>query len=167
MKYSSVKTMVISQASGIWIEFVSATSFFITLIFLILPTTNFTKKFSNWNAIQAAFGFIMAIFYFTCGLDLLIKGINFERLVTKCLFPEKWWILTFGTSYVSFFGSIVYGLYGLLALRRMMKWCWIVWPGLRNFIERQSKFNAFFQSNEHPKTIGLYRVKQFDAELKK
>ena len=122
-KYSSVKTMVISQASGIWIEFVSATSFFITLIFLILQTTNFTKKFSNWNAIQAAFGFIMAIFYFTCGLDLLIKGNNFKSLVTKCLFPEKWQNLTFGISYVSFFGSIVYGLYGLLALRRMMKWC--------------------------------------------
>ena len=122
-KYSSVKTMVISQASGIWIEFVSATGFFMTLIFLIFHITNFTKKFSNWNAIQAAFGFIMAIFYFTCGLDLLIKGINFESFASKCLFPEKWRNLTFGTSYVSFFGSIVYGLYGLLALRRMMKWC--------------------------------------------
>ena len=93
------------------------------LIFLTFNFTNLIKKFSNWNAIQTAFGLIMAFFYFTCGLDLLIKGINFESLVTKCLFPEKWWNLTFGTSYVSFFGSIVYGLYGLLALRRMMKWC--------------------------------------------
>ena len=122
-KYSSVKTMVISQASGTWIEFVSATGFFMTLIFLILYITNFIKKFSNWNAIQAVFGFIMAIFYFTCGLDLLIKGNNFKSLVTKCLFPDTWWNVTFGISYVSFFGSIVYGLYGLLALRRMMKWC--------------------------------------------
>ena len=115
--------MVISQASGTWIELVSATGFFMTLIFLIFHITNFIKKFSNWNAIQTAFGLIMAFLYFTCGLDLLIKGNNFKSLVTKCLFPEKWWILTFGTSYVSFFGSIVYGLYGLLALRRMMRWC--------------------------------------------
>ena len=65
----------------------------------------------------------MAFFYFTCGIDLYVKGIQFRNLASECLFPKKWWALAFGSAYLSLFETVIYVIIGFLALRRANNWC--------------------------------------------
>merc|ERR1712008_628868 len=102
------KTWILTPASSVWIELVSSTGFFITGIFLLFNLVNCVGKFSKipWNFIEMVFCIAMAFFYFTCGLDLFVKGSRFKGIVTKCYFPNIDYYLTFGTAGLCFFGVV-------------------------------------------------------------
>merc|ERR1712110_1215050 len=79
-KFGPFKTWILTPASLVWIELVSSTGFFIAGIFLIFNLLNCVGKFSKipWNFIEMVFCIAMAFFYFTCGLDLFVKGSRFK-----------------------------------------------------------------------------------------
>ena len=75
-KMGPFKTWILTPASSVWIQSVSVAGMSVTGILLILYLFNFVAKFSKipWNFFEMAFCIAMAFFYFTCGLDLFIKG---------------------------------------------------------------------------------------------
>ena len=115
-KVGPFKTWILTPASSVWIQLVSLTGMFVTGILLFLYLFNFIAKFSKipWNFFEMVFCAAMSFFYFTCGLDLFLKGSNFSNLVTKCFFPKIDYFLTYGTATFCFFGLIIYGIYEAL-----------------------------------------------------
>ena len=75
-KLGPFKRWISNPASSIWIQLVSVTGIFVTGILLISYVFNFVAKFSKtpWNLFEMAFCAAMSFFYFTCGLDLFLKG---------------------------------------------------------------------------------------------
>ena len=124
-KFGPFKTWILTPASSVWIQLVSSTGFFITGIFLIFNLLNCVGKLSKipWNFFEMVFCIAMAFFYFTCGLDLFVKGSRFMGIVTKCYFPNIDYYLTFGTAGFCFFGLVIYGIDGILKLGKLKKWC--------------------------------------------
>ena len=124
-KMGPFKTWILTPASSVWIQVVSVTGMFVTGILLILYLFNFIAKFSKipWNFFEMAFCAAMSFFYFTCGLDLFLKGSKFSNLVTNCLFPKIDYFLTYGTATFCFFGLIIYGIEGTMKLIKLKKWC--------------------------------------------
>ena len=124
-KFHPFKNLILTPASSVWIQVVSVTGMFVTGILLILYLFNFIAKFSKipWNFFEMAFCAAMSFFYFTCGLDLFLKGSKFSNLVTNCLFPKIDYFLTYGTATFCFFGLIIYGIEGIMKLIKLKKWC--------------------------------------------
>ena len=75
-KFNPFKTWILTPASSIWIQLVSVTGMSLTGILLFLYLFNFVAKFSkiSWNFFEMTFCCAMSFCYFTCGLDLFIKG---------------------------------------------------------------------------------------------
>ena len=75
-KVGPFKTWILTPASSVWIQFVSVTGMSLTGILLFLYVFNFVAKFSktSWNFFEMTFCCAMSFCYFTCGLDLFIKG---------------------------------------------------------------------------------------------
>ena len=75
-KLGPFKTWILTPASSIWIQLVSVTGIFVTGILLISNFFNFVAKFPKtpWNLFEMAFCAAMSFFYFTCGVDLFLKG---------------------------------------------------------------------------------------------
>ena len=124
-KFHPFKNLILTPASSVWIQVVSVTGMFVTGILLILYLFNFVAKFSKipWNFFKMACCAAMSFFYFTCGLDLVLKGSNFSNLVTQCLFPKMDYFLAYGTATFCFFGLIIYGIEGIMKLIKLKKWC--------------------------------------------
>ena len=124
-KFHPFKNLILTPASLVWIQVVSVTGMFVTGILLILYLFNFIAKFSKipWNFFEMVFCAAMSFFYFTCGLDLFLKGSKFSNLVTKCFFPKIDYFLTYGTATFCFFGLIIYGIEGIMKLIKLKKWC--------------------------------------------
>ena len=77
-KVGPFKTWILTPASSVWIQLVSLTGMFVTGILLFLYLFNFIAKFSKipWNFFEMVFCAAMSFCYFTCGLDLFIKGLK-------------------------------------------------------------------------------------------
>ena len=124
-KFHPFINLILTPASSVWIQVVSVTGMFVTGILLILYLFKFIAKFSKipWNFFEMIFCAAMSFFYFTCGLDLFLKGSTFSNLVTKCLFPKIDYFLTYGTATFCFFGLIIYGIESIMKLIKLKKWC--------------------------------------------
>ena len=124
-KFYPFKNLILTPASSVWIQVVSVTGMFLTGILLILYLIDFIAKFSKipWSFFEMVFCAAMSFFYFTCGLDLFLKGSKFSNLVTKCFFPKIDYFLTYGTATFCFFGLIIYGIESIMKLIKLKKWC--------------------------------------------
>ena len=120
-KLRPFKTWILTPAFSVWIKVVSVTGIVGTGILLFLNLFNFVAQFSKipWNFFEMAFCAAMAFFYFTCGLVLFINGTNFTNDVTKYLFPNIDYYLTYGTASVCCFGVIIYGIDAIVKLIKL------------------------------------------------
>ena len=77
-KFYPFKNLILTPASSVWIQVVSVTGMFLTGILLILYLIDFIAKFSKipWSFFEMVFCAAMSFCYFTCGLDLFIKGLK-------------------------------------------------------------------------------------------
>ena len=120
-KLRPFKNWILTPAFSAWIKVVSVTGIVGTGILLFLHLFNFVAQFSNipWNFFEMAFCAVMSFFYFTCGLFLFINGTKFTNEVTKYLFPNIDYYLTYGTASFCCFGVIVYGFDAIVKLIKL------------------------------------------------
>ena len=120
-KFYIFKNWILTPAFSVWIKVVSVTGIVGTGILLLLHLFNFVAQFSKipWNFFEMAFCAVMSFFYFTCGLFLFINGTKFTNEVTKYLFPNIDYYLTYGTAIFCCFGVIVYGFDAIVKLIKL------------------------------------------------